>query len=125
SRASEQRRAARTGPRLDGGPSSMTGSTTATVTSGAASVDDAFVAAPALASVAEAETASSALAVDIMSAATAEVVPLPLAGDQVEVAPISEVDMARGPPGATMAARGPPSADYLLADASSPLASAP
>ena len=33
--------------------------------------------------------------------------------------------LARGPPVATPVARGPPSADYLLADASSPLASAP
>ena len=78
-----------------------------------------------LANIAEVETASSALAADIVGAATAEVLPLPLAGEQVGVAPFSDLDMARGPPVATPAARGPPSADYLLADASSPFASAP
>jgi hypothetical protein len=69
-----------------------------------------------LATVAEVETLSSALAADIiMGAATAVVVPSARAGDQVGVAPVSDV----------YSARGPPSADYLLADASSPLASAP
>ena len=60
-----------------------------------------------------------------MGAATAEVLPLPLAGEQVEVAPFSDLDTARGPPVAMPAARGPPSAEYLLADASSPFTSAP
>ena len=78
-----------------------------------------------LANIAEVETASSALAADIMGAATAEVLPLPLAGEQVAVAPFSDLDLARGPPVAMLGARAPPSAEYLLADASSPFASAP
>jgi len=78
-----------------------------------------------LANIAEVETASSALAVDIMGASTAEVLPLPLAGEQVAVAPFSDLDVARGPPVATLGARAPPSGDYLLADASSPFASTP
>ncbi len=68
-----------------------------------------------LATVAELETANSALAADTLDGATAVVVPSVRAGDQVGVAPVSDV----------YSARGPPSADYLLADASSPLASAP
>ena len=60
-----------------------------------------------------------------MDAATTEVVPVAPAGDQVGVAPLSDTYLARGPPVAPLSARGPPSADYLLADASSPLASAP
>jgi hypothetical protein len=68
-----------------------------------------------LATVAEAETSSSALAADTLDAATAEVVTSARAGNQVGVAPLSDTNLARGPP----------SADYLLADASSPLASTP
>ena len=78
-----------------------------------------------LATVIEGEIASSALAVDVMGAVGAEVLPLPLAGEQVAVAPFSDLDTARGPPVAMPAARGPPSAEYLLADASSPFNSAP
>jgi hypothetical protein len=60
-----------------------------------------------------------------MGAASAEILPLPLAGEQVAVAPFSDLDTARGPPVATQGARAPPSGDYLLADASSPFASTP
>ena len=60
-----------------------------------------------------------------MGTSIAEAVPLALAGDQVGVAPPSEISLARGPPVAMPVARGPPSAEYLLADASSPFTSAP
>ena len=98
SRATELRRAARTASGLssedtsDDDASSMTPSTTAAVSSGTTTVD-VLDPAPALASVAEVATVSSALAADInsMSAATAEVLPLALAGDQIGVAPLSDI----------------------------------
>jgi len=57
----------------------------------------------ALVSVTEIEMTSSALAADIVGAATAEVVPVTPAGDQVGVAPLSEINLARGPPVAALA----------------------
>jgi hypothetical protein len=52
----------------------------------------------ALSSVTETKTANSALAADIMGAATAEVVSLAPTGDQIGVAPLSDTNLARGPP---------------------------